>query len=623
MSAPSVRAGEGRARLVDQVQLRLGVLRGLAGFLARQIGPTGALVCPRHKVEHTGKNVYAALIDLENWRFTREEEYLDRAKAAVLRAVDLLGEDPESKVPVFLPGRTDPRNASTNAIDGGACADTIATLLEEAPEAFEPSERSRCEEALALHVDGYLRHAAREKGITAQRLWAGTGVARAARLLRRDDWAADALAGCALALDELAADGVSPYIPESSRDCTHPGLADASSFYHSRTPGFVLYIHEVLGREPDERARERLRAALDALVALRGGNGRKPLHNEAKPWYWESAYEVASHPFDVFALHRGASLLDSALYRNEAGRAMEEWIAHIETDGGVLSHRGRGVNFQCRVFWTAHAAWIARVIEDVPLQGTPRPPLQLDLPASGLVHVETARAVAVLRGRHRRAGNLFGCDAGGGTLQSLVARPEPRVWTGRELVAPERFARAREGSFRLRPAGGAGRLSRLRALLAAERGDLRFRLYVARVEFRAGRWLGALAYPVRHVLLRSLAEASPWLASHLDLQTEQQVSAGADGPVVEFRGGLADRDGVRWPGAETLRRYEFHPDRVALADTLRLSGVRGRVRYRLPRALAQVEVSCRGASHKLAGRELLVTAQGGELELVVRGAWPT
>src|SRR6185436_10895364 len=122
----------------------------------------------RHKVEHTGKNVYAALLDLENWRFTREEEYLLRAKAAVLRAVDLLGEDPE---------------------------------------AFEPSERSRCEEALTLHVDGYLRHAAREKGITAQRLWAGTGVARAARLLRRDDWAADALAGCALALDELAEDG--------------------------------------------------------------------------------------------------------------------------------------------------------------------------------------------------------------------------------------------------------------------------------------------------------------------------------------------------------------------------------------------------------------------------------
>lgn len=130
-----MRSGEGRGRLADQVQLRLGVLRGVAGFLGRQIGPSGALVCPRHKVEHTGKNVYAALIDLENWRFTREEDYLARAKAAVLRAVDLLGEDPGSGVPVFLPGRTDPRNASTNAIDGGACADTIATLVMTSPTA--------------------------------------------------------------------------------------------------------------------------------------------------------------------------------------------------------------------------------------------------------------------------------------------------------------------------------------------------------------------------------------------------------------------------------------------------------------------------------------------------------
>jgi hypothetical protein len=618
-----VRAGEGRGRLADQVQLRLGVLRGVGGFLARQIGPSGALICPRHRVEHTGKNVYAALIDLENWRFTREEEYLARAKAAVLRAVDLLGEDPESRVPVFLPGRTDPRNASTNAIDGGACADTIATLLEEAAEAFEPDERRRCEEALTLHVEGYLRHAAREKGITAQRLWAGTGVARAARLLHRDDWAADALAGCELALAELAPDGVAPYIPEGSRDCTHPGLADASSFYHSRTPGFVLYIHEVLGREPSPEARERLRAALDALVALRGGNGLKPLHNEAKPWYWESAYEVASHPFDVFALHRGARLFDSALYRNEAGRALEEWIAHIDPDGGVVSHRGRGTNFQCRVFWNAHAAWIARAIEDVPLQGAPRPPLVLDLPASGLVHVETARSVAVLRGRHRRSGNLFGCDAGGGTLQSLVVRPEPRVWTGVERVAARRFARGREGSFRLRPRGGAGRLARLSALLAGERSDLRFRLYVASVEWKAGRWLGAPLYALRHVLLRSLAEASPWIAAHLDLETTQRVEAGADGPVVEFSGALADRDGMRWPGVSTLRRYAFEARRVVLTDTLRLSGVQGRVRYRLPATLEEVAVTCSGAAHRVVGRELRVTARGGEVELVVRGAWLT
>jgi hypothetical protein len=430
MSAPRVAAGEGRALLVDEVALRLGLLRGLSDFLARQVRPDGALICPRHKVEHTGKNVYAALIDLHNWRYTREEHYRARARAAALRAVDMLGQDPESRVPVFLPGRTDPRNASTNAIDGGACADVLATLLDEAPDLFDADEAERCRQALALHVEGYLRHAARERAIPAQRLWAGTGTARAARLLGREDWAQDALAGCALALSELSGDGVAPYIPEHSADCTHPGLADASAFYHSRTPGFVLYIHGVLGRALSDEAALRVRAALDALVALRAGDGRKVIHNEAKPWYWESDYEVASHPFDVWALHTGGRLFGSALYRDEAARAMEEWIAHINPDGGVDSHHGRGTNFQCRIFWSAHAAWIARVLHDVPLHGAPRPPLTLDLPASGLVHVERARCTAVLRGRHRRAGNLFGCDVGGGTLQSLVVHPDSRFLAG-------------------------------------------------------------------------------------------------------------------------------------------------------------------------------------------------
>jgi hypothetical protein len=619
VSGPAVAAGEGRARLVDEVALRLGVLRGLSDFLARQVGPDGALVCPRHKVEHTGKNVYAALIDLHNWRYTREERYRERARRAALRAVDMFGEDPESRVPVFLPGRTDPRNASTNAIDGGACADVLATLLEEAPDLFDADETARCRQALEAHVEGYLRHAARERAIPAQRLWAGTGTARAARLLGREDWAQDALTGCALALAELAEDGVAPYIPSHRAECTHPGLADASTFYHSRTPGFVLYVHGVLGRPLSDADAARVRAALDALVAMRGGDGRKVLHNEAKAWYWESDYEVASHPFDVWALHTGGRLFGSALYRDEAGRAMEEWIAHINPDGGVDSHHGRGTNFQCRVFWTAHAAWIARVMHDVPLHGAPRGPLTLDLPASGLVHVERPRCTAVLRGRHRRAGNLFGCDAGGGTLQSLVVHTDPRLVAGEERVPRRRFRRVRPGSFLLRPAGAPGRLARLRRVLADDRADLRFRLYVALVEWRAGGWLRGPLSAWRHVLVRSLREAGPWLASHLDLDTEQRV----DGDEVTFHGGVADRDGVRWPGATTTRRYVFGPDRVELTDTLALEGVRGRVRYLLPDALSDVDVSAEGGTPRRNGRAVELTARGSSVRLQVRGAWLT
>ena len=611
-------AGEGRTRLTDQVALRLAVLGGLARWMQRATGPDGALRCRRHGVEHTGKNVYAALLHLELWRYTREEECLDLCRRVVLRTVDMLGEDPQSKVPVFLPGRVDPRNASTNAIDGGACADTLATVLEECPEIFSLEESERITAALVSHVDGYLRHAAKERPITAQRLWAATGTARAARLLGRADWRADALAGCALALDELTDDGVSPYIPEGSEHCTHEGLAEISGFYHSRTPGFVLYVHDVLGEALDERRRERLGASLDALIAMRDGNGRKPIHNEAKAWYWESAYEVASHPFDAYALHTGARLLARPLYSNEAGAVMEEWIAHLSRlDGGVDSHHGPGVNFQCRVFWTAHAAWAARVLADVPLRRSPRDPVDVDLASSGLLHVERPRYTAILRGARRRSSNLFGCDVGGGALQSLVVRGDPRA-QGDEQVAPQRFTRRRQGSVLVRDRNLPGRLPRLLRLARSWRGELRFRLFVASVEWGAKRWLPALCYPWRQGLLRLWRAASPWCAAHEDVGTVHVY----DGEQVIFNGGVADAEGLRVPGVVTERRYRLQQDGVQLFDELRAQGLTGRVVYILPRRLTDVAVTAEGATALRRGDEVVLKLRGGTAMLRVEGFWP-
>jgi len=524
----------------------------------------------------------------------------------------MLGEDPDSKVPVFLPGRVDPRNASTNAIDGGACADVLATLLEEVPDIFSESERARTTEALERHVEGYLRHAARERPITAQRLWAGTGTARAARLLKRDDWAADALAGCRLALEELAADGVAPYIPEHTDHCTHPGLADISGFYHSRTPGFVLAIHEFLDAPLDAWHRERLCASLDALVAFRDGLGRKLIHNEAKAWYWESAYEVASHPFDAYALHVGARRLERPLYASEAGRVMQEWIAHLSPlDGGVQSHYGPGRNFQCRVFWSGHAAWAGRVLHDVPLRAAPREPLEIELPHSGLLHVERPRYTAVLRGAKRPHGNLFGCDVGGGSLQSFVTA-EPAL---HELIDAQRFERVRDGCALLRPTGAPGRVRRFVGLLSSERSDLRFRLFVTRVEWGAGRWLGAPLYLLRHVFLRTWREASPEFAAQCDAATECR----REGDVVVYTGALALPDGSRWPGTRTERRYRFLDDGLQLDDRVTLDGASGRLRYRLPARFELQSAEAEGAALQRRGRWLVVHAGEAPVSLRVRG----
>ena len=611
-------AGGGRAQLVDHVALRLGVLRGLSRFLHSQLAADGSALCKRHRVEHTGKLVYGAVIDLTLWRFTREEDDLQHAVDRVLRTVSMLGVDPESHVPVFLPGRVDPRNASTNAIDGGACADVLATMLEEVPEAFSDSERERITEALVTHVDGYLRHAARARPITAQRLWAATGVARAARLLGRDDWRADALAGCRLALEELSSDGVAPYVPEHTDHCTHEGLADVSGFYHSRTAGFVLYVYDVLDEPLDDFTAERLGASLDALMAMRDGNGRKVMHNEAKAWYWESSYEVASHPFDAYALHTGARMLGRPVYSNEAGRAMEEWLAHLSVlDGAALSHDGPGVNFQCSTFWSGHGAWAARVLTDVPLRAEVREPVDVDLPESGLVHVERPRYTAVLRGRRRRNSNLFGCDVGGGALQSLVVRDDPRFAIGQDVVPLLRFSVQRPASFLLRPKGSPGRLSTLRSLLVAQKSDLRFRLFVAKVEWDARRWLPALLYPFRHMLLRTWRDASPWFAAHRDVATSHVY----DGHAVVFEGGLADWDGVRAPGITTRRHYAFEEEAVVLTDVVLSDGAAGRLAYQVPGEWVDVTVQAEGVEVTRKGDWITAELSGGAARVEVCGRW--
>lgn len=612
---PQPEPGTGKTRLVDQVALRLGILRGLSRFFASRMEPDGRVFCKRHRVEHTGKNVYAALIHLQYWRYSREEEPLDFARRVALRTVDNFGEDPQSHVPVFLPGRVDPANASTNAIDGGACADVLSTLLAEVPQIFSDSERQRVGEALERHVEGYLRHAARERPITAQRLWAGTGTARAAALLGREDWAADALTGARLALEELSPDGVASYVPEHTDHCTHPGLADTSSFYHSRTPAFVLAIHDFLGVELDAFSRERVGASLDALMAMRGGLNTKPLHNEAKAWYWESDYEVASHPFDAYALQRGAQLLERPLYANEAGRVMEEWVAHLSPlDGGVTSHRGPGRNFQCRLFWSGHAAWAARVLHDVGLRSAPREPLQIDLAQTGLVHVERPGYTAVLRGARRPHSNLFGCAVGGGSLQSLVTQASPRE-PPQERVAVARFAAARAGSPSFRPSAAPGRLRRLPAVLMASKSDLRFRLFVARVEARAGNWLWAPRSLVRHGPLRLWNDASPEHTAHFDSATEH---AWEDAELV-FRGGLASCAGERWPGASTERRYRFDDDRLQLVERVRLEGATGRLRYRVPDWLEVIDARAEGAELKRRGEVYSLEASGAPVLFELSG----
>src|SRR5205814_3738169 len=99
--------------------------------------------------------------------------------------------------------------------------------------------------------------------------------------------------------------------------------------YQSRVTAFLFYALERMGRDPKhEIFRTPLARGLDFLVALQGPDGTKCGLVEAKPWYWGAAYEVASHPFDCYALAAGWRHFARERYARAALAAFRAWAAH-------------------------------------------------------------------------------------------------------------------------------------------------------------------------------------------------------------------------------------------------------------------------------------------------------
>ncbi|MHC4264297.1 MAG: hypothetical protein ACYSWX_17395 [Planctomycetota bacterium] len=333
----------------------------------------GALICPAHGLEHTGKSANVAILALELWRLTGRQQWLDAAVEQGRRLVARLEREGTSPCFTFRPGRHDPFNCSNSVIDGGACSDALASLVLDAGEHLDPTDARNFAHASVLHARTYLRYAAVDKGVPAQRAWALTGIARALEIeSAHSDW----LAGESMApgdgvlreagleaVSQLAgvqhADGSYPYHP-LEWGAGHPGAADASSFYQSRVTAFLLHAQPTLGMPEITPELER---GLDFLAGLQGPDGIKVGAVEAKPWYWGSEEEVASHPFDVFALAEGGHRAGRADWLAAAERAHRAWGELLTDEGRPRSHRngpGRRSSYQCSLFWASHACWAAR-----------------------------------------------------------------------------------------------------------------------------------------------------------------------------------------------------------------------------------------------------------------------
>lgn len=579
MTTPGMKGGV-REELLDPLR------RTLEWMVSLRDG-RGRILCPEHRVEHSGKSAGAIVLALE---LRRLDPRADRAHLATIaseqgrRLVANLAREGTSPAHTFRPGRHDPFNCSNSVIDGGAASDALAQLAAELGEELGPAERETFAAASLLHARTYLRYAVLDKGIPAQRAWGLAGLAAAWALEADEVLERAALEAVELLQEIQHPDGSYPYHP-LEWGAEHPGAGDVSAYYQSRTTAFLFHALERLGRDArDAHLRAPLERGLDFLLALSGPDGIKCGLVEAKPWYWGATYEVASHPFDAFALARGWRHFERDDLGDGALASFRSWAAHIDGDGRLASHRpgpGRGRSYQCPLFWAGHAMWMARAVEDLEAimqrseqedAGPARAPRVRHFPDASLARVEDGAVVAWVRGRRPGVNLHHGSPHGAGLLR-VVRRSD-----GAELLERCRLGGRQEAEWSGRcglPSPGRG--------WRAGRGALRFSLWLARVHLRARRPLAALAAPFRTLRRGIGAFAHPRVSSAFALEPE--LEALADG--VRLIGPLAWRDGTPARGTRVERSFVADGEGLVVRERLAERGGTRAVAYRTPHSATE------------------------------------
>ena len=111
-------------------EYKIKLLKGVSDYFGNQTESSGKLICPKHGVEHTGKNCYSIFIDAKLFQITQDEIFFQRARLRALRTVANLCRDPDFNYWIFYPGRLDGNNMSNSVIDGGACVDSLVHFLD-------------------------------------------------------------------------------------------------------------------------------------------------------------------------------------------------------------------------------------------------------------------------------------------------------------------------------------------------------------------------------------------------------------------------------------------------------------------------------------------------------------
>ena len=579
----------------------LAPLRRVLSWLLSLRDRDGRIICPEHRVEHTGKNAGAIVIALELARLDPGADVEELHAVAVQQGHRLAGNlvpEKNSLCQTFRPGRHDPFNCSNSVIDGGACSDALAQLFLELEEALTLEDRAAFREACLVHAHTYLRYAVVDKGIPAQRAWGLTGLAAAWKIDGEDILEEAALEAVAQLAGVQHADGSYPYHPQAW-GAEHPGASDVSAYYQSRITAFLLYSLEALGRDATEAPHsDVLRRGLDFLAALQGPGGVKCGLIEAKPWYWGADHEVVSNPFDVYTLTRGWQLFGDLRHAAAATAAFRAWAERLDDSGAPRSHlpgAGWGRSYQCPVFWAGHAMWLARSAPELEVaiaaceeSGPPQTGggdiSVTHYPDASLVRLEDAVVVAWVRGARPGKNVAHGSPRGAGLLRVVRKRDGaellPRTGEGVRLV----------GEW----SGASGRWAPRRGWRAGA-AEVRFSLWHSRVHLRAGRYLAALGAPASTFRRGVLAYAHPEVSSAFAL--DPQLVPLPDG--VQLVSRLALRDGTPVPGSGLERRFRVDGNGLMVTERLTSEGDARDLEFQIPPLAADVAESKREISYRL------------------------
>ena len=556
-------------------EYKIDFLKGISDYFWDQTEANGQLICPKHRIEHTGKNCYSIFIDTKLFEIANDEKYFKRAKSRALRTVEKLCRDPEFGRFIFYPGRLHDKNMSDNIIDGGACVDSLVHFLKVFDDKVKDREREEILDAIFKHCDTYLKTFAVEKPVTNRRLWGATGLASGYTIFKEETWKEALIASIERSFGEQKEDGSFFYQPNYKDYDIYEGVYDVTTYYHSRHIAFAVHVLEQLNLV--KKYLENLKKGLDFLIAMYQPNGLKNLCLETKRWYWESEYEVVSHAFDIYALIKGYEYTNQEIYERYARKSFKRILEHCLSDGGITSHQGRQNNFQCRIFWNGHLAWLTKVIENVQADDPTEDSIFYKIFSDAqVVKFEGANICAILRGGKAPINIDWGCPVGGGSLLYFSSKKEG--WENKLKI--KRWVPLIDNNFIFLPNFweeiiNFPKLTRL--FFKVNRMEIGARIVRANDELMNRGILFYFKYLFKHILIKYLSEIR---GTHTtQWATECEIITTGDG--VQFVLHPSRRNGDLLDDTSVERFYTFKEDELIVEEKIDCRGSIRLIKYQM------------------------------------------